>query len=79
MNKEERKLAEAIAERIKTKRGCSHCGDGLTLGETQKHTGINPNTYLTYEKGRNLPGLANFIKICKWLGASPNEILGWKE
>ena len=47
--------------------------DGLRA--TAAEIGIAPATLSRVEQGQ-LPDLANFTKICKWLGEDPSSILG---
>lgn len=45
------------------------------LRATAAEIGIAPATLSRVEQGQ-LPDLANFTKICKWLGEDPSSILG---
>ncbi len=49
----------------------------LTLEKTKKLTGIKTSTFSHYEAGTYLPTIPNLYKICKGLGVSSNEILGF--
>lgn len=40
-------------------------------------SGLNHNMIKDYENGRNLPTIWSFYKLCKGLGVSSNEILGF--
>lgn len=55
---------------VKRKRG------ELGLRTAADQIGITHTTLSRVEAG-NLPDLNTFIKICKWLGVEPNEILGF--
>lgn len=61
-------LGQLVAER----RG----EDGLRA--TAAEIGIAPATLSRVEQGQ-LPDLANFTKICRWLGEDPSTILGFDE
>lgn len=55
---------------VKRKRG------DLGLRTAADQIGITHTTLSRVEAG-NLPDLNTFIKICKWLGVQPNEVLGF--
>lgn len=68
-----KKLIDAILrKRIRNITGCKLQG----YREAAKECGISPATMLRVAAGRR-PDLDTFLKLCVWLGKSPNEILGW--
>ena len=62
-----------LAELIKLKRGCPHCGNGMTIREMAKRIGISPATLFRAEKGK-VPDLENGIKICRWAKFDPRNL-----
>lgn len=57
---------------VKRKRG------DLGLRTVASQIGITHTTLSRVEAG-NLPDLNTFIRICKWLGVEPNDILGFPD
>ena len=51
---------------------------GLGLRATAEKIGISPATLSRVEQGQ-LPDLANFSKICRWLNVDPSSILGLED
>ena len=79
MTKEERAIVRKIAFYVKTARGCSHCGTGLTIRAAAKLIGISSATLVRIEKGQHFPDLITFLMICKWRGASADKLLGLRD
>ena len=63
---------DQLGQLVAAKRG----EDGLRA--TAAEIGIAPATLSRVEQGQ-LPDLANFTKICRWLGEDPSSILGFDE
>ena len=61
---------EALGEMVIKKRG--KVGIRKTAGEI----GLSPATLSRVENGQ-LPDLANFVKLCRWLEVDPADILGF--
>ena len=61
-----------IAEKIAGKR------QNTSLRVVADEIGISHSTLVRIEKGR-APDLNTFRLICKWLGMSPNELLGYRD
>lgn len=51
------------------------------LGWTQQlaaeRVGMSVEGYARIERGARMPGVDTFVRICRGLGASPNDLLGW--
>ena len=58
-----------FGERVRRKR------EKRGLRATAKEIGVSPATLSRIERGHP-PDLANFAKLCRWLGESPAELLG---
>lgn len=43
------------------------------------HLDVSDVTIGYWERDERMPTLANFIKLCAFLGTTPNYLLGWKE
>ena len=63
---------ESLGRRITEHRGPS----GVRIAA--KEIGIPPATLSRIENG-HVPDLANFAKICAWLGEDPNQFLGFEK
>ncbi len=50
---------------------------GWTLDKTEGVTGVSAKTFSHYEDGSYLPTISSLFKLCKGLGVSSNEILGF--
>ena len=50
---------------------------GITQVELAKKVGIQPYQISAYESGKNLPSLTTFEWICKALGITASELLGF--
>ena len=66
------KALDQLGELVRRKRG----NDGLRA--TAAKIGIAPATLSRVEQGQ-LPDLANFGKICRWLAVDPSLILGLQD
>lgn len=62
-----------LGELIKKKRGCPHCGVGLTMREAGEQIGISAAAICRVEAGK-LPDVKTFILICKWLKIDPLKV-----
>ena len=61
---------EVLGAMVNKKRG------ERNLRETAKEIGIGPATLMRIESGRT-PDIDTFGKICRWLGVSPGQYLGF--
>ena len=46
--------------------------------DVAKQANVSPSTVMRIELGYR-PDIETFVKLCKWLGKSPNEVIGWKQ
>lgn len=52
---------------------------GLSDAEVARRTGLTERRYGHYVTGAREPDLATFLRICKTLGCTPNELLDWAD
>ncbi len=64
-------IANALKEQRKIK--------GITQVELAKETGIPQSTISAWEKGTNIPNVADCIKLADFYGVSLDELVGRKE
>ena len=51
---------------------------GLKDIDVARRLGLSQGRYANYVNGNREPDLSTFVKICRVLGTSPNEILGFE-
>lgn len=64
--------ATDLSGRIRLRRGSQG------LRNAAEEAGIHFATLSRIERGANFD-VKTLLRLCKWLGCSPNEALGWKE
>lgn len=67
MEKLKKRLAEEIAR------------SGLTTAELARRVGVSPEMITQYKTTKKLPSLDTFMKLCKELGVSADDLLGLKK
>lgn len=50
----------------------------LSQKDMAKKIGITTQSYQAYESGLTMPTMENFLKLCKILNITPNELLGFE-
>jgi transcriptional regulator with XRE-family HTH domain len=68
-------LAAAIGFRVRARRESL----GFTLRDVEARCELTNATISHYECGRITPTAAAIITLCRALGMSPDELLGWGE
>lgn len=52
----------------------------MSQGELAQAVGVSQDAIVKYESGDGYtPGADKIISICRVVGKSPNELMGWKE
>lgn len=51
----------------------------FTQARLAENVGVSRGTVTNWEKGARGPGVDEIVAICKALGVTPNELLGWRE
>ncbi len=50
----------------------------LSQKDMAEKIGITTQSYQAYESGLTMPTMENFLKLCKILNITPNELLGFE-
>jgi transcriptional regulator with XRE-family HTH domain len=66
-----KKTLESLGVLVKAKRG------ERRLRETAQEVGVGPATLMRIENGHT-PDIATLTKVCRWLGVTPDELLGFR-
>lgn len=51
----------------------------MSQEELAKAAGVSKDAIVKYERGGYTPGADKVIAICRVVGKSPNELMGWGE
>ncbi len=67
---------EAFAANLRSARAALH----MSQKELADAVGVSKDSIVKYESGDGYtPGADKIIAICRVVGKSPNELMGWKE
>jgi transcriptional regulator with XRE-family HTH domain len=50
---------------------------GLSLSEVARRAGLGERRFVNYVTGEREPDLATLVRICRVLGTTPNDLLGF--